>query len=115
MNIQLKRIYEKANKNDGQRVLVDGVWPRGVSKEDAHLDKWLKEIAPSKDLRQWFGHDPDKFNDFKKKYKEELKEDQRKEAFNELKGMANKKKLTILFATKEEDYNHAQVLKNLLK
>ena len=73
MPVQIKRVYEDAEKTDGLRVLVDRLWPRGMSKEDAHVDEWLKEVGPSKELRQWFGHDPDKFEDFKKKYKKELK------------------------------------------
>lgn len=69
MTVHVKRIYEDSAKSDGKRVLVDGVWPRGVSKEDAKLDEWLKEIAPSKDLRQWFDHDPDKFDSSKRNIK----------------------------------------------
>lgn len=115
MSIQLKRIYNKANKNDGKRVLIDRVWPRGVSKEKAQLDEWLKEVAPTSDLRKWFNHDPDKFKEFKKKYKEELKKnEEQNEAFNQLKDWTSDGKVTLLYATKEENYNHAQVLKELL-
>ncbi|MBU6081203.1 DUF488 domain-containing protein [Allobacillus halotolerans] len=115
MTVHVKRIYEDSAKSDGKRVLVDGVWPRGVSKEDAKLDEWLKEIAPSKDLRQWFDHDPDKFDSFKKKYKEELKDNEdQKEAYSELQKLIQKHDVTLLTATKEEKYNHAQVLKSLL-
>ncbi|MGP4071646.1 DUF488 domain-containing protein [Piscibacillus sp. B03] len=115
MSIHLKRIYDDANHNDGKRVLIDRVWPRGVSKEQAQLDKWLKEVAPSSDLRKWFNHDPDKFDEFKKKYKKELKEDdEQKEALNQLKDLSSEGKVTLLYATKDEKYNHAQVLKELL-
>ena len=115
MSVYLKRIYEDASKQDGKRVLVDGIWPRGVSKEDAQLDEWLKEIAPSSDLRKWFSHDPDKFQSFKKKYKEELQQDEdKKNAFDQLKKWVKNEKVTLLFATKEETYNHAKVLEELL-
>ncbi|MFB9972416.1 DUF488 family protein [Allobacillus sp. SKP2-8] len=115
MTVQVKRIYEKSAKSDGKRVLVDGIWPRGVSKEEANLDEWLKEIAPSDDLRKWFDHDPDKFDSFKKKYKEELQSDEeQKKAYSELQKMIQKEDVTLLTATKEEEYNHAQVLKSLL-
>jgi uncharacterized protein YeaO (DUF488 family) len=74
MNIQLKRIYEAGSKDDGYRILVDRLWPRGFTKEKAALDLWLKEIAPSNELRKWFGHDPDKWKEFQKKYRQELKQ-----------------------------------------
>lgn len=115
MSIHLKRIYDDANQNDGKRVLIDRVWPRGVSKEQAQLDEWLKEVAPSSDLRKWFNHDPNKFDEFKKKYKKELKENsEQKETLNQLKDWSSEGKVTLLYATKEEKYNHAQVLKELL-
>ncbi len=76
--MQLKRVYEEAEKKDNFRVLVDRIWPRGVSKQEAKLDLWLKEIGPSKELRKWFGHDPDKFDEFRQKYLKELEEDTEK-------------------------------------
>ncbi|WP_347836422.1 DUF488 family protein [Gracilibacillus sp. JCM 18860] len=76
--MQLKRVYEDAEKKDNFRVLVDRIWPRGVSKQEAKLDLWLKEIGPSKELRKWFGHDPDKFDEFRQKYLKELEEDTEK-------------------------------------
>lgn len=115
MTVKIKRIYEEPAESDGKRILVDGIWPRGVSKEEAKLDEWLKEIAPSKDLRQWFVHDPDKFDPFKKKYKEELKNnEEQKEAYSDLQKLIQKHDVTLLTATKDEKYNHAQVLKSLL-
>jgi uncharacterized protein YeaO (DUF488 family) len=74
MKIRIKRVYEQPDKKDGTRIFVDRLWPRGLTKEKAAVDLWLKEIAPSTELRKWFGHDPDKWNDFKKKYLNELKE-----------------------------------------
>ena len=112
MNIQLKRIYEPGSKEDGCRILVDRLWPRGFTKEKAALDLWLKEIAPSNELRKWFGHDPDKWKDFQKKYRQELK--QNKEAVDILKDYIQKGKVTLLYAAKDEEHNEAQVIKDFI-
>lgn len=106
---KLARIYDK-HIPDGKRVLVDRIWPRGISKDDADLDEWLKDIAPSSDLRKWFDHDPDKFSDFKKKYKDELKDN---DAVKELKDM--KGTVVLLYGAKDEKHNHAVVLKEFLE
>lgn len=105
---KLARIYDE-NIPKGKRVLVDRVWPRGISKEDAKLDEWLKDIAPSTDLRKWFDHDPDKFSDFKKKYKEELKDNDAVKKLKDMKGT-----IVILYGAKDEKYNHAVVLKEFM-
>lgn len=110
MKIQLKRIYEEPDEKDGYRILVDRLWPRGVSKEKAHLDLWLKDIAPSTELRKWFNHDPDKWNQFQKKYLKELKEN--KEAVDTLKEHLKKGTITLLYAAKDEAHNEAEVLKD---
>ena len=112
MNIQLKRIYEAGSKEDGYRILVDRLWPRGFTKEKAALDLWLKEIAPSNELRKWFGHDPDKWKDFQKKYQQELK--QNKEAVDILKDYIQKGNVTLLYAAKDEEHNEAQVIKDFI-
>jgi len=112
-NIQTKRIYEEASEDDGYRVLVDRLWPRGVSKEKAQLDDWAKEIAPTDDLRKWFDHDPDKFEEFTKRYKKELEANT-----DQLENIANKardKKVTLLYGAKDEEHNQAIVLKNILQ
>ncbi|WP_240376778.1 DUF488 domain-containing protein [Bacillus piscicola] len=117
MAVSIKRVYEEPDKNDGVRVLVDGIWPRGMKKEEAEVDHWMKEVAPSKELRQWFNHDADKFQEFKEKYKEELKQHQEKQAtLNKLKQVVrdNNKQVTLLFAAKDEKHNQAQVLKEIL-
>ncbi len=116
MPVQMKRIYEETGTTDGIRVLVDRVWPRGISKEDAHLDHWMKEVGPSNDLRKWFGHDPDKYDTFKKKYKEELENGDQQEELQKLKDLTKQhnKNLTLLFAAKDEQYNQARVLKEIL-
>ncbi|MCG7418950.1 DUF488 family protein [Macrococcus epidermidis] len=105
---KLARIYDE-DIPKGKRVLVDRVWPRGISKEDAKLDEWLKDIAPSTDLRKWFDHDPDKFDDFKKKYKEELKDNDAVKKLKDMKGT-----IVLLYGAKDEKYNHAVVLKEYL-
>lgn len=117
MPVQIKRVYENAEKADGLRVLVDRLWPRGMSKEDAQVDEWLKEVGPSIELRQWFDHDPSKFNDFKKKYKEELNNNKaQQEELEKLKNWTkeHKKNITLLFGAKDEKNNQAVVLKEIL-
>lgn len=111
--IKLKRIYEESEKSDGFRVLVDRLWPRGVSKERANLDRWFKDIAPSTELRKWFNHDPKKWLVFQKKYKAEIVAN--KEVFAELKKITQQKKnVTILYGAKDEEHNEAVIIKDLL-
>lgn len=117
MSIRIKRIYSIACKEDGCRILVDGVWPRGVSKQEAQIEYWKKAVAPSKELRQWFQHDPAKYNDFKEAYKKELNNvEEKREALSALKQLikAQEKEVTLLFGAKEETFNHANVLKEIL-
>ncbi|MDQ7142095.1 DUF488 domain-containing protein [Mammaliicoccus lentus] len=115
MSCDINRIYEDYDK-DNVRVLVDRVWPRGISKEKANLDHWIKEIAPSDSLRKWFGHDPEKFDSFKKKYKEELKSGEQKEALDQLKDIykENNGNVVLLYGAKDEKHNQAVVLKEFL-
>ncbi len=111
--VKLKRIYEKPETNDGFRVLVDRLWPRGISKEKAALGLWLKAIAPSSELRKWFGHDPAKWIDFQKRYKEEIAAN--KEVFEQLKEIVrNNEKVTLLYAARDEEHNEAVVIRSLL-
>jgi uncharacterized protein YeaO (DUF488 family) len=110
--VNIKRIYEDADTTDGYRVLVDRLWPRGIKKERAAIDEWLKEIAPSPTLRKWFNHDPEKWTRFKKDYLAELKTN---EAMGKLKSMAKENnKLTLLYAARDEKHNHAVILQQLL-
>ena len=112
--INLKRIYEPYNKADGYRILVDRLWPRGVSKENAKLDRWLKDIGPSTELRKWFNHDPEKWTDFKKKYKVELKD--KSDYLQEIITATKKHKvITLLYGAKDETHNEAVVIAELLK
>lgn len=113
--VKTKRIYEDPSNRDGYRVLVDRLWPRGVSKEAAKLDEWLKELGPSDELRKWFNHDPDKFSEFKQRYKQQLKSKKREQALQKLTNLKKEKTLTLLFAAKEEKYNHTQILKEVLE
>src|SRR3990170_480838 len=98
--IKIKRIYDKSEKGDGFRILVDRLWPRGLSKEKAKIDLWLKEIAPSDQLRKWYGHEPQKWDEFKQKYFKEL--ENKKDLINEIIKKVNDGNVTLLFSSKEE-------------
>ncbi|MCF3111652.1 DUF488 domain-containing protein [Niabella sp. CC-SYL272] len=111
--ITIKRIYEAPAKNDGLRVLVDRLWPRGIKKEAAAVDEWLKALAPSANLRKWFNHDPKKWAAFQEQYKEELKQNPAVEAF--LKQHKGIKKITLLFGARDEQHNQAVVLREVLE
>ena len=111
--IKLKRVYEKPSKEDGLRVLVERLWPRGFTKERASVDLWLKDIAPSTELRKWFGHDPAKWEQFCKRYRVEL--EQRKEAVNLLKQKSEEGTITLVYAARDEKHNSAIALKELLE
>ena len=112
--IQTKRVYDKPSKEDGYRVLVDRLWPRGLTKEKAHVDLWMKEIAPSDELRKWFHHEQQNWPEFAKKYKAELAK--KKELLTELKKLTIERgTVTLLFGTKDEKQNQAVVLAQLLQ
>lgn len=113
-NVQVKRIYDDVSESDGARVLVDRLWPRGVSKERADLYEWLKNVAPSTELRKWYNHDPEKFPQFQKKYEAELQEKPASDAYKTLQSLAKEGTLTLLTASKAVDISEAEVLKNLL-
>ena len=112
MVINIKRVYEEPTQEDGTRILVDRLWPRGLTKEKAGVDVWLKKIAPSTALRQWFAHDPDKWAEFQKRYHEELKKNPAQVAL--LKEQAKKGAVTLVYGAKDEEHNEARVLKELL-
>lgn len=109
----IKRIYDKEQNSSSYRVLVDRLWPRGISKERANLNEWAKVIAPSTELRKWFNHDPKKFKDFVKKYKLEIKNN--KEAENIFKNWEKQKEIILLYGAKDEVHNEAIVLKEILE
>lgn len=111
--IRLKRIYDPPEADDGIRVLVDGLWPRGISKSAARIDRWLRELAPSSALRTWFGHDPEKWEEFRERYREELRS--RADLLVQLRGEAARETVTLLYAAKDRDRNNAVVVKEELE
>jgi len=114
-DIRLKRAYDVPAANDGYRVLVDGMWPRGVAKADAGIDLWLKALAPSADLRKWFGHDPEKWDTFQSRYQEELASGEQARAFQRLRGLYDRGRVTLVFAARNRKFNNAVVLKQRLR
>jgi len=113
MEIRVKRVYEDASRADGLRVLVDRLWPRGLSKSSAKIDLWAKEIAPSNELRKWYGHDPDKWHEFKRRYFMEL--DSKTEDLESLWGAARAGTVTFLYGAKEPQWNNATALKEYVE
>ena len=104
------RIYDDALPSDGKRVLVDRVWPRGIRKEDARLDEWLRDVAPSTELRRWYGHEPGRFDEFRERYLAELREPERQAAAQHLRELAESADLTLLTATRDVEHSQAAVL-----
>ena len=111
-NIRLKRAYDSASSGDGTRVLIDRLWPRGVRKADAAIDVWAKDIAPSTALRKWFGHDPARWREFRRRYSEEIH--RRRNRLDELRTLAQKGRITLVFAARDEAHNDAVVLREIL-
>jgi len=111
-DIKLKRVYEPPSRGDGVRVLVDRLWPRGLTKEAVAADRWLRDLAPSTELRRWFGHDPQRWAEFRRRYARELRE--QSEALDELRSLARKGRVTLLFAARDEAHNDAVVLRELV-
>jgi uncharacterized protein YeaO (DUF488 family) len=112
--VRIRRVYEPAMPADGRRVLVDRLWPRGLSKDKARLDEWLKAVSPSDELRHWYGHDPARFAEFTRRYEAELTEPERAEALDKLRAEALSGPLTLLTATRDLDHSQAAVLARLL-
>lgn len=115
MAVQVRRVYVDPSPDDGARVLVDRLWPRGVSKERAALDEWCKQVAPSPELRTWFSHDPAKYDEFVRRYREELGSGEQHEALESLRRRAASGMLTLVTATKDENHCAAEVLFELLR
>ena len=113
-DIRVRRVYEEVGDDDGYRVLVDRIWPRGVTKAKAALDEWCKEVAPSTRLRQWYGHDPAKFSEFSRRYSVELKQIKRGQALDHLRELALDRRLTLLTGTKDPEISEAAVLARIL-
>jgi uncharacterized protein YeaO (DUF488 family) len=112
LDIRLKRVFAAPEKEDGERILVDRLWPRGMPKQKAALDGWMKDLAPSTELRRWFGHDPARWDGFRARYEAELK--QRADLLDALRQRARKGTVTLLFAARDEAHNEAVVLKDAL-
>ena len=114
--IHLKRVYEEPSETDGFRILVDRLWPRGLTKERAAVDLWLKEVAPSTELRKWFGHDPAKWKQFQVRYRKELREtEEKKDALELLKQKSEEHTVTLVYGARDEEHNEALVLKSVLE
>jgi uncharacterized protein YeaO (DUF488 family) len=113
VDIRLKRVYEPAASSDGYRILIDRLWPRGVSRGKADLDEWDRELAPSTELRQWFGHEPSRFEEFRRRYQDELRHQRSRIA--ELRGRARKGTLTLVYSARDAEHNDAVVLGEVLR
>jgi uncharacterized protein YeaO (DUF488 family) len=116
MEIRTKRIYDEPDEQDGWRVLVDRLWPRGMRKDRARIDLWAKDVAPSSDLRKWFGHDPGRFEEFSVRYREELERSEEAADFaQQVRQELDSRNVTLLYAARDEEHNHALVLKGWLE
>jgi uncharacterized protein YeaO (DUF488 family) len=113
--VRVRRIYDEPTRGDGTRVLVDRVWPRGLSKEEARIDKWCKEVAPSTELRRWYGHEPERFAEFSRRYRAELDDPERAAALAHLRRLAEAQTMTVLTATKDIAISQAAVIADLLR
>ena len=113
--VLLRRVYDDPSSDGGLRVLVDRVWPRGLTKEAAHLDEWLKDVAPSTPLRRWYGHRPERFTEFRRRYLAELADPQPATAMNRLRDMTRTRNVTLLTATRDIDHSQAAVLAEQLR
>jgi uncharacterized protein YeaO (DUF488 family) len=115
MDISIKRAYEPAEPTDGHRVLVDRLWPRGRSREELHLDEWARELAPSPELRRWFGHDPARWQEFRRRYREELRRPEASAALARLAERAASGRVTLVYGARDTEHNGALVLAELLR
>lgn len=112
--IQVKRVYEPREPSDGYRVLVDRLWPRGLTKEAAHLDEWLREIAPSSDLRRWFGHEPERWPEFVKRFRKEIETPTGLAHLDRLRGLARQGGVTLLYSARDERHNNAVAIQRII-
>lgn len=115
MALKIKRIYDPPEVADGKRFLVDRLWPRGIAKDKARIDEWLKEIAPSDQLRKLFHHKPERWEEFQKRYRDELQSPEKQEMIKQLQALAKKGTVTLLFAAKDTEHNNAVALANLIR
>lgn len=115
MPVRIKRAYEKPDASDGIRILVDGLWPRGVSKADLMITTWEKDIAPSKALREWYGHDPEKWPEFRQRYRKELEKSPRREALEQLVRLSEQVTLTLVFGASDAEHSNAAVIEEMIQ
>ena len=114
-DVRVRRAYDEPEPDDGIRVLVDRIWPRGLTKDKARLDQWLKQVAPSTELRKWYSHDPERFEEFGRRYREELEDAERAQGLKHLRELANSGTLTLLTATRHAEISEAAVLADLIR
>ncbi len=112
--IRIKRVYDAPDRDDGERILVDRLWPRGVTKEKACIESWRKEIGPSTELRQWFGHDPRRWDEFQRRYERELQDPGKRAVLRDLAARSRRGTVTLVFGARDELHNNAMVLKHLI-
>ena len=115
MTVRIRRAYEPPLPEDGRRVLVERLWPRGVRKENLFINGWLKELAPSTELRQWFAHDPARWEEFQRRYREELRGERQQELLDELAQQASRRNLTLIYSSREERFNSAIALREIIE
>jgi uncharacterized protein YeaO (DUF488 family) len=114
-DVRVRRVYDHPAPDDGRRLLVDRLWPRGLTKDAAHVDEWVKDVAPSDDLRRWYGHEPERFEEFRRRYADELREPARAQALDRIEEAARQGTVTLLTATKDAGHSQAAVLAERLR
>ncbi len=112
--VRIKRVYDAPGSDDGERILVDRLWPRGMTREGAGIGSWLKEIGPSPGLRKWFGHDPSRWDEFQRRYERELRDPEKQAVLRDLAGRSRRRTVTLVFGARDELHNNAMVLKHLI-
>ena len=113
-DVRYRRIYDDVSSEDGTRILVDRIWPRGIRKQDAHVDEWMRDVAPSTELRRWYGHDPDRYAEFRRRYLAELRESAPQQALQRLRETAGHNRMTLLTASRDLEHSQAAVLAHWL-
>jgi uncharacterized protein YeaO (DUF488 family) len=113
--LRTRRVYEKRNPGDGKRILVDRLWPRGLKREEAHIDEWMKDLAPSDELRQWFGHEPEKWPEFRRRYTQELISPDKARLLDKVARMAGEGNVTFVYAARDTEHNNAKVLVEIIQ
>jgi uncharacterized protein YeaO (DUF488 family) len=113
--LKIKRAYEKKESEDGKRILIDRLWPRGISKAEAGIDEWLKDLGPSTELRKWFGHDPEKWGEFKKRYQKELSDAEKTGIMEDIAHLARRSTVTLIYSAKDTEHSDVKVLEEIIQ